>query len=102
LWLTILAIGIGTFCLRLSFIHLLARASIPALLQQALRFVPPAVLAALVLPTILRSGGAIDVSPDNVRLVAGALAAGVAWWTRNVLLTLATGMGALWLFNAIM
>lgn len=101
LWLTIIVIGAGTFALRVSFIHLLARISVPALLQRALRFVPPAVLAALVLPAILRSGGALDLSLDNFRLIAGALAALVAWWTRNVLLTLAIGMGTLWLLNAI-
>jgi branched-subunit amino acid transport protein len=99
-WLIILAIGIGTFALRLSFIQMLGRASPPPYLQRALRFVPAAVMAALVLPALVNANGAIDLSLGNERLLAGVLAAFVAWRTRQVLLTLAVGMAALWLLQA--
>lgn len=100
LWLTILGAGLCTWLLRLSFIELWQWMSVPPLLNRALRYVPPAVLAALVVPALVRSGGPIDLSPDNLRLVAGILAAVVAWFSRNVLLTLAVGMGTLWLLQA--
>nr|WP_213640258.1 AzlD domain-containing protein [Pseudomonas lalucatii] len=96
----IFAIGLGTFALRLSFIELLGRASPPPYLQRALRFVPAAVMAALVLPALVNLDGAPDLSLGNERLLAGALAAFVAWRTRQVLLTLAVGMAALWLLQA--
>ncbi|MBS7662158.1 AzlD domain-containing protein [Pseudomonas lalucatii] len=99
-WLIIFAIGLGTFALRLSFIELLGRASPPPYLQRALRFVPAAVMAALVLPALVNLDGAPDLSLGNERLLAGALAAFVAWRTRQVLLTLAVGMAALWLLQA--
>jgi branched-subunit amino acid transport protein len=99
LWLTILGAGLCTWLLRLSFIELWQWMSVPPLLDRALRYVPPAVLAALVVPALARSGGAIDLSPDNLRLMAGIAAAVVAWFSRNVLLTLAVGMGMLWLLQ---
>lgn len=101
LWLTILGAGLGTFLLRLSFIQLWQWLSIPQWLHRALRYVPSAVLAALVVPAFVRSGGAIDISPDNLRLIAGCLAAIVAWYSRSVLLTLAVGMGTLWILQAL-
>ncbi|MDZ7839989.1 MAG: AzlD domain-containing protein [Gammaproteobacteria bacterium] len=101
LWLTILVIGTGTYLLRLSFIELWKWLRVPPLLMQALNYVPAAVLAALVLPAMLRSGGSIDVSFDNLRLYAGLTALMVAWYARSMLLTLATGMTALWLLQAL-
>ena len=95
-WLLVLALALTSFIPRASFILLFARWPVPAPLQRALRYVPAAVLAALVVPALVRSGGAVDLSPDNLRLVAGILAAVAAWFTRNVLLTLGVGMGALW------
>jgi len=99
--MTILGVAAGTFLLRLSFIELWKWMRVPPLLVRALNYVPPAVLAALVLPALFRSGGAIDVSPDNLRLYAGLVAAVVAWYTQGMITTLAAGMGALWLLQAL-
>lgn len=101
LWLLIVLIGLGTFALRLSFIHLWGRVQLPEIVHRALRFIPAAVLAALVVPAIVRPEGALDLSLHNLRLIAGLLAAVVALFTRNVLLTLAAGMGTLWLLQAL-
>ena len=96
-WLPALAVaGLATFATRLSFIALLGRVDVPPFLQRALRYVPPAVLSAIVFTEILVRDGAPDLSLGNVRLLAGAAAAVVAWRTRNVLLTIAVGMAALW------
>jgi branched-subunit amino acid transport protein len=100
-WLTILGVAVCTFFMRLSFIQLWQWLDIPSWLLRALHYVPSAVLAALVVPAFVRSGGAIDLSPDNLRLIAGCLAAVVAWYSRSVLLTLGVGMGALWLLQAL-
>ncbi|MDX1593099.1 MAG: AzlD domain-containing protein [Gammaproteobacteria bacterium] len=101
LWWTIIGAGLCTWLLRLSFIETWQWIPVPALLHRALRYVPAAVMAALVAPALLRSGGAIDLSPDNLRLAAGLVAAVVAWFSRNVLLTLAVGMGSLWFLQAL-
>jgi branched-subunit amino acid transport protein len=69
--------------------------NVPARLQRALRFVPPAVLSAIIFPELLLPQGTLDLSPGNPRLVAGLLAALAAWRTKNVLVTIVIGMAAL-------
>lgn len=101
LWLTILGAGAGSFALRLSFIALLGRIEMPLLLGRALRFVPAAVLAAFVIPLLLYHSGTLEVSPGNERLLAGLVAALIAWRTRSVLLTLTGGMATLWVLQAM-
>jgi branched-subunit amino acid transport protein len=101
LWLTIVGAGLCTWLLRLSFIETWRWLSVPPLLDRAQRYVPAAVMAALVVPALVRMDGAVNLSPDNLRLLAGLLAAAVAWYSRNVLLTLAVGMGALWALQAV-
>jgi branched-subunit amino acid transport protein len=101
LWLTIVGAGLCTWLLRLSFIETWQWLSVPPLLDRALRYVPAAVMAALVVPALVRMDGAVNLTPDNLRLLAGLLAAAVAWYSRNVLLTLAVGMGALWALQAV-
>ena len=99
LWLIIIGMGIVTYAIRLSLIALLGRFDVPPIVQRALRFVPPAVLSAIIFPELLRPAGALDISLDNVRLLAGTLAAVVAWRTKNVLLTIGVGMAALWILQ---
>lgn len=96
IWGVIVAIGIATFAIRLSFIALFGRIDdIPTLLERALRYVPPAVLAALVLPAFVTVGaGATGVEP--AKLVAGGIATAVAWRTEDVFATMVAGMGTLW------
>ena len=101
IWLVILAIGAITFATRLSFILLFSRMEMGSFLHQTLRFVPPAVLAAIIFPELVLREGVMDLSPGNERLLAGMLAALVAWRTRSVLLTLGVGMAALWLLQAL-
>lgn len=98
--LIILGMGFVTFALRLLPIVLLERVEIPLRVRQALRFVPLAVLSAIIFPEMLRPHDVLDLSFGNARLLAGGLAMLVAWRTKNVVLTLAVGMGALWVLQA--
>lgn len=102
LWLTLIVAGLLTFGIRLSFIAVFGQRPIPGFAQRALRFVPPAVLTAIIVPELLLPGRQFDLSLGNARLLAGLLAAVVAWRTRNILLTIVAGMGALWILNAIL
>lgn len=96
LWAVIVAIGIATFAIRGSFIALFGRLdNVPPRVEQTLRFVPAAVLAALVAPSFLTLDPATGTLALD-KLVAGGLAAVVAWRTENVLGTMAAGMGGLW------
>ncbi|WP_254543512.1 AzlD domain-containing protein [Halomarina pelagica] len=100
LWLVILAAGLGTFAIRLSFFLLFERVdTVPPRVRWALSFVPAAVLAALVAPEFvsLAPGGT-----STPRLLAGVLAALVAWRTESVLATIVTGLAALVAFQAVL
>jgi len=101
IWLVILLTGLGTFLLRLSFINLYGKIEINPMLEKSLRFIPPAVFAALTLPALFYNGNMVDVSLQNYRLLAGIIAAFVAWKLKNVILTTFVGLGALWVFQWI-
>jgi branched-subunit amino acid transport protein len=102
LWLVILLAGLLTFGTRLSFILLLHRIKVPGWFMRGLRFVPMAVLSAIILPQLTTRNSVLDISFHNPQLFAGAVAILVAWRTRNVLLTILTGMIALLVFKAIL
>ena len=97
LWWVIIVVGVATFGLRASFILRGKPKKSNPEFSRLLRYVPTAALAALVTSAVLSppDGGA-GVPP---RALALALAALIAWRTRNVLVTLVGGMGALWLFQ---
>lgn len=101
LWLLLFAMGAVTFASRISMIALLGRIEIPDAVRRALRYVPPAVLSAIIAPELLRPAGPLDLSFGNVRLLAGIAATVVAWRTRNVILTVMAGMGLMWLLSAL-
>jgi branched-subunit amino acid transport protein len=101
IWGIILGGTVVTYAIRLSFIAFIPQERVPALFQRGLRYVPPAVLAALITPELLRPTGTLDISFDNPRLIAGIFAAIVAWRTRNTWLTILIGMAVLWLLSGI-
>jgi branched-subunit amino acid transport protein len=95
IWVTMLAAGLITFATRLSLIYLFDKISMPDWFRRALRFVPAAVLSAIILPELVSPGGSVDLSLHNAQLLAGVVAILVAWRTKNMLLTIAAGMLAL-------
>ncbi len=100
-WLTIVAMGVITFALRLSFIVFLGHIKLPASVRRGLDFVPPAVFAALILPDLLRNTMIAPLSIHmEARLIAGIVAVIVAWRTKNVVLTIGVGFAFLFLLQA--
>lgn len=98
-WLAIAGVAAATFLLRASFIVFADPQRFPRRFRQALTFVPPAVLAAIVVPGLLLVDGAIDLTGGNPRWIAGVLAIVAAARTRSALAGIATGMVALWLLQ---
>jgi branched-subunit amino acid transport protein len=91
-WATILLTGVGTFAMRASFIAAAHRlVDVPPWAQRILRQIPPAALASIVLPALVRPDGELDLT--HPRFLAGTVAAFVAWRTNNVVATLVVGMG---------
>jgi branched-subunit amino acid transport protein len=102
IWALMLTLGLATYAMRAAF-FVGCKRSLPHRLQQALRFVPPAVLAALALPALLSAGAGFSLS----RLIAGMVgllvaictAARPAWRNKSVLLTVVCGISAFWLLT---
>jgi branched-subunit amino acid transport protein len=102
IWRVMVFAGLLTFGTRLSFILLLDRIKVPDWFRRGLRFVPVAVLSAIILPELVTRNNALDLSLHNPQLYAGALAILVAWRTKNVLLTISIGMGALLIIQFVL
>lgn len=104
IWLVVVVIGVLTLTFRSLFIVLAGRFEIPPLLLRALRFVPPAVLSALIVPPLVFFDGQLQLLGQgwlNERLLAGVLAGVVMWRSRNVLLAIVAGMVSLWILQFV-
>ncbi len=102
LWLMLLIIGAVTYAIRLSCIGLLGQKEMPTLLLKALHFVPITALPAIIVPQLFPHNDALALTLHNPRWMAALLAAIIAWRTRNVLLTIAVGMVALWVLEFLL
>jgi branched-subunit amino acid transport protein len=95
LWLIILALGVGTFLIRFSFLGFLGNRELSPWLLRHLRYTAVGILPAMVTPLILwpqATGGQLD----PVRIAAAGLAMGIGLWTKNAIWAIVAGMGGLW------
>lgn len=93
-WATCAGMFVVTFGSRLS--GLTIRMHLPAFWLRFLHFVPIAVFAALVTPSLQGSRG-----EGGIRVAAAILAGLVAWRTRQLALAIAVGMAAFWLLRLL-
>ncbi len=91
-WLTVAGMVAVTFGSRLAGLSL--HRPLPPSAQRFLHFVPIAVFAALITPSLAGGQG-----EGEIRVVAGLLCALAAWRTRQLWLALAVGMIAFWLLR---
>ena len=99
IWLVMLVGGVLTFGIRFSLIYLFGKLHIPETVRRSLHYVPPAVLSAIIFPELFLKDGELYFSIDNVRLLAGLVAVGVAWFSKNTLVTIIVGMVVLFLLQ---
>ena len=100
LWAVILVVGVLNYLSRLSFIAFFARRRMPPLLGRALRYVPAAMLTALVLPMIV-AGTPSVATVTSPRVIAALVVGGAGFATRNTLATMLAGMLVLWTLQAV-
>lgn len=89
---TILGMALVTFLPRLLPLWLLSARSLPPLVVAWLRYVPPAVLAAMLLPAVLAPNDRVDLSSANLYLLAAIPTLLVAWRTRSLFWSVVVGM----------
>ncbi len=102
IWLVMLVGGLITFGMRFSLIYAFGKFHIPEAMRMALRYVPPAVLSAIVFPELFIRSDRLELSLDNHRLLAGLFAMIVAWASRNTLVTILAGMVSLFVLQVVL
>jgi branched-subunit amino acid transport protein len=98
--LLIAGMALATFACRYPVLALVSRVALPEALLRAMRFLPPAILTAIILPAVLMPDGQrINFHYANSHLVAALVAGVIAWWTQHLLLTIVVSMGSFWLWR---
>ena len=95
-WLVIIGVALVTFGLRASFIVFADPQRFPHMFRQALAFVAPSVLAAIVAPGLLAPNGVLALGLGNPRWIAGLVAIAFAILFRTTFAAILSGMAALW------
>jgi len=97
-WETVLAIlGLGVISLATRAFFLIPRREIPlpGWLTQGLRYAPLAALAAVIVPEVVMTHGALISTWQDARLFGVAAASAWYFWRRTILGTIVVGTGVL-------
>ena len=95
IWIIILALGVGTFVIRFSFLGILGNRALPLWLLRHLRYTAVGILPAMVTPLVLWPEATGD-QMDQSRIAAASLALAVGLWTNNAIWAIVVGMATLW------
>jgi branched-subunit amino acid transport protein len=90
-----------TFAARYPVMVIVGRIQLPDRVFRALRFVPVAVLTAIIVPELFMRDDQLSITLGNAYLVGGIVAVVVSWKFRNLLLTIVVGMTTFFLWRAI-
>lgn len=95
-WEAVMILGMMavTFGIRYILLGLADRFRMPPLLEDALPYIPPAVLIAITVPAVLLPRGEWEVTLQNPYLAAALIATGTGVVTKNLLATIAVGLAA--------
>ena len=98
LWMC-LALVLGVCLLRSMFVIRAGQTHLPEKFKLFAQFAFISILAALAIPGILAPVGEVAFLLGKERMVAGFFAAFVAWKSHSLILTIASGLGALYLLE---
>lgn len=91
-FLLILGMAFVTFAVRYPVVAMSGKIKLSPQFLQILRYVPPTVLTAIVVPAILMPDNELLIALTNSRLVGAVIAIIVGFWQKNLLLTIVVGM----------
>ncbi len=100
--LIILGMVAATFISRYPVLYLTGRGTLPDRLAFLLRYVPPAVLISIIVPSILYQDGDLSIQLSNEYLVAALVTAVVGWRTKRMILSIVAGMVTLWVWRLLL
>lgn len=96
------ALGAASWLLRISFITGICPARLPTGLQRALEYVGPAVLAALIVTTLVHRSGIGGLFVPSPHLLALVIAGVVSWRWHNLLAPIGAALGSFWLLSLVL
>ena len=102
IWMVMILCGLLTFSMRFVMFSDLAPKQIPGWLEEALSFVPVAVLTAIVVPAVIISPEGGLMLAGNSKFPAALVAVTAALVTRSVLTTIASGLGSFWVLEYLL
>jgi branched-subunit amino acid transport protein len=91
-WVLIAGLAVVAFFSRAIFVLPGSHLRLPATAERVLRYAPAAALMAIVVPDLAMSHGALSISVENPRLIAGLVAFALAAATRSITATIVGGM----------
>jgi branched-subunit amino acid transport protein len=95
----IIGMALVTYFTRFGSLALFRFTGVPTWLNRWLKYVPVGILTALIVPSLLLPKGYLDITLNNHYLIAGIVAAFVAYKSRNIIATLARGMSIMFVLK---
>lgn len=97
--LTILCMATATYFTRFASPLLLGRTGVPRWLSRLLKHVPTAILTALIAPALFAPQGFVEIGPANHYLIAGGVAAFMAYRRQPPAVTMGSGIATMLLLR---
>lgn len=97
--LLIVGMGLVTYLTRVGAFLALGNRELPLKVKVFLKYIPVAMLTAIIVPELVMPGGEVFLSVHNNYLLAGLVAALVAWFTGNVVYTVGAGLALMLLLG---
>ena len=94
--------AIATFAIRYAMFGASSHITLSPILLKGLRYLPPVMLTAIVVPEVLLSEGTLQISFLNARLIGAIAAVIIGKVTQNLLLTIVLGMGVFFSWQGIL
>lgn len=88
----LLGAGLMTYCTRFPLMILSGTKEISPKLTKFMSFIAPAVLTSLIVPAIFVNEGKVDFSLDNKYMIAAVITVIAAYFSKNMLVSVITGV----------
>ena len=95
-WTSIFIAGILTYFTRMSMITLIRKEMISNDLKRILNYVPSVVFPSIIFPGVLLDDFGISVTITDPKIFGAITALVIGFFTRNVILTIISGLSSYW------
>jgi len=99
--LALIGAAAGSYVLRIAFVTLIDVERLPAAVREALRYVGPAVTAAIVVTSLAHGEGRAGLHLSAAQVIGLVAAALAAWRTGSLLWALGAAMGSFTVVNLL-